>query len=83
MTLFAASVAAIVLLVALAWGLGFRGRPRLADENEARALADAALYGFRAETVVIDPGAGGATLTGAGRRVRIDALGDRWVVREA
>lgn len=83
MTLFAASVAAIVLLVVLAWGLGFRKSPRLANENEARALADAALYGFRADTVTLDPDAGGATLTAKGRRVRIDALGDRWVVHDA
>lgn len=83
MTLFAASIAAIALLVALAWGLGFRKSPRLADENEARALADAALYGFHADEVTLDPDAGGATLTGMGRRVRIVALGDRWVVRDA
>lgn len=81
--LFAASIAAIALLVALAWGLGFRASPRLAGESEARAVADAALYGFRADAVVLDADAGGATLTGEGRRVRIDALGDRWVVRDA
>lgn len=81
--LFAASLAGVALLVGLAWGLGFRGSPQLADEGEARALADAALYGFRAEAVTLDPDRGGATLTGEGRRVRIEALGDRWVVREA
>jgi hypothetical protein len=82
LTLFAASIAAIVLLVALAWGLGFRTRPRLADEAEARAIADAALYGFDAETVALDPDNSGACLHDAdGREVRIDAFGDRWVVR--
>lgn len=83
MTLFAASVAAIAGLVGLAWLLGFRTAPRLADEAEARAVADAALYGFHADTVTLDPDRGGATLAGSGRRVRIAALGDRWVVREA
>ena len=83
MIVFAASVAAIALLVGLAWGLGFRTRPRLTDEDEARTVADAALYGFRAETVALDADHGGATLDGGGRRVRISALGDRWVVRDA
>lgn len=81
--LFAASLAGVALLVALAWGLGFRGRPRLADEGEARAVADLALYGFRADAVTLDADNRGATLTGEGRCVRIDALGDRWVVHEA
>ena len=83
MTVFAASVAAIALLVGLAWLLGFRTTPRLADEAEARALADAALYGFAADAVRLDDDRRGATLDGGGRRVRIDALGDRWVVHEA
>ncbi len=83
MTLFLASLAAIALLVALCWVLGFRGTPVLADAAAAERIADAALTGFRAAEVALAAGGHGALLKGRdGRLVAVRPVGDRWLVRE-
>lgn len=80
--LFAGSLFAIGVLVALCWALGFRADPRLADAAAAERLADQALTGFHASEVALDRGRRAALLRGHdGRLVLVRPMGDRWLVR--
>ena len=79
--IYAASLAAILLLTGLAWMLGFRGRPRLA-EADAVAEAEARLAGFRAAEVVLATGGDGAILRGMDGSVGLLLpLADGWIAR--
>ncbi len=60
------SILGIVMLVGLAYLLGFRKNPDL-DDASARALAEDALPGFVAAASDVDPAARTATVTGARR----------------
>lgn len=79
---FAGSLGAVLLLVFIAWRLRLGGEPRIADEAEARELADNALCGFEAETVALDRAGRGALLRDrAGRVVLLAPHGNRFVGR--
>lgn len=76
------ALVASAAVVALAWLLGFRRTPRLADAAEAERVADEALTGFVARAVTLDREGRAALLDGNdGRTVLVRAAGDRWVVR--
>ena len=51
---FAASLAAIIVLVAITYGLGFRTGATLSDEAEARELFRLAPGGFEPEDIILD-----------------------------
>lgn len=79
---FAGSVLAVLLLVLVAWRLRLGGEPRIADETEARELADHALCGFDAVEVALDLAGRGALLRDAdGRMVLLAPHGNRFVGR--
>ncbi len=81
MTQILISVGGIAVTVALAWLLGFRRTPVLADADSAQRLAAEMLHGFRPVTATLDSGGRAARVTGSdGRVATIRALGDRWVV---
>ena len=75
------SIVGIVMLVGLAFLLGFRRNPEL-DDDRARSLAEAALPGFVACRTNVDPAARTATVIGRdGRVATVRPHGDRWIVR--
>ena len=78
------SVGGIVLTVLLAWLLGFRRDPVIADAAEAQRIAAETLHGFRPVEASVEPGGRAAQVRGSDGRVAvIRPLGDRWVVRLA
>jgi hypothetical protein len=79
---FAGSIAAVLLLVVVAWRLRLGGEARIADEAEARVLADDTLCGFEAESVALDRAGRGALLRdAAGRIMLLSVHGNRFVGR--
>jgi hypothetical protein len=75
------SIVGIIALVGLARVLGFAKNPAL-DIDTARAVVEAALPGFIAETAEVEPRTRTATVTAHdGRTARVVPHGDRWVVR--
>ena len=79
---FAGSIAAVLLLVAVAWRLRLGGEATIADEADARALADDTLCGFEAEAVALDRAGHGALLRDAEGRIMLLSLhGNRFVGR--
>jgi len=65
------SIAAVLLLAAIAWKLGLGGDVRLRDEAEARRLGQAAIWGFDAVEVALDRAGIGALLRDAQGRVML------------
>lgn len=79
---FAGSLAAVAMLVLVAWRLRLGGEARISNEAEARELADDALCGFEPETVALDRAGHGALLCdAAGRIVLLAPHGSRFVGR--
>lgn len=79
---FAGSIAAVTLLVLLAWKWGFAGAPELSGEEEARALADEVPGGFAATAVALDRTGNGALLRDeAGRMVLVAPAGAHFIAR--
>ena len=79
---FAGSLAAVAILVFLAWKWGFAGLPELRDEEEARALADEVPGGFIAIAVTLDVSHHGALLRDeAGRVVLLVPAGAHFIAR--
>lgn len=68
---FAGSLAAVLLLVFLAWRLRLGGEPEIADEAEARELADNALCGFEAAEIALDRAGRGALLRDDNGRIMV------------
>ncbi len=68
---FAGSLAAVAVMVALAWRFGFSGAPKLADEAEARAIAEGLHGGFAATHVALDRQGHGALLRDASGRIAL------------
>lgn len=66
---FAGSLAGIALLVLAAKALGLGRGAQIADEAEARELADNAICGFDAATVILDTNGQGALLDDAQGRI--------------
>jgi hypothetical protein len=78
---FAGSLAAVLALVVVAWRLR-SGEATIADEAEARELADNALCGFDAESVALDRAGRGALLRDrAGRIMLLAPHGNRFIGR--
>jgi hypothetical protein len=76
-----ASLAAILLLTALAWAMGFRTDPTL-DDAGARAEAEGRLAGFRAGDVALAQGGRGAIVRGLdGSLALLLPLADGWIAR--
>ena len=79
---FAGSLAAILMLAAIAWKLRLGGDARLHDADQARALAEDALCGFDAVEIAIDRAGMAALLRdGAGRVMLIRRHGAHWAAR--
>jgi hypothetical protein len=79
---FAGSLAAVAMLVLVAWRLKLGGEARIADEAEARELADNALCGFAPEAIALDRAGRGALLRDvAGRIMLLAPHGNRFVGR--
>lgn len=79
---FAGSLAAILLLAWLARRLALGGDQRLRDADDARRLAEEALYGFEADDIVLDRAGIGALLRDAdGRVMLVRRHGARWAAR--
>lgn len=77
------SLIAIVALVAIARGLGLGGDVRIAGEDEVRALAEDAIFGFDATDVALDRARIGALVrNAAGRVLLIRRHGARFAARE-
>ena len=79
---FAASLAAIIVLVAITYGLGFRTGATLSDEAEARELFRLAPGGFEPEDIILD--ANRTCALARDRESRLALLlphGSRFVVR--
>lgn len=78
----AGSLAAVLFLVFFAWKLRLGGSAQIADEAEARELADNAVCGFEAEAVALDRSSHGALLRdSAGRIMLLAPHGNRFVAR--
>lgn len=78
----AGSLAAILLLAALARWLGLGGDVRIRDEAHARQLANEAVYGFEPVAVALDRAGIGALLRDAsGRQMLLRRHGAMWVGR--
>lgn len=74
----------VVLLVLVARAFGFARRPLIADAEDARRIAAAALPGFRPAEAAIAADARAALVAGSdGSVALLTPLGDRWVVRLA
>ncbi len=74
----------VVLLVLVARAFGFARRPLLADADDARRIAAAALHGFRPAEAALAADARAALVAGTdGAVALVLPLGDRWVVRLA
>ncbi len=79
---FAGSLAAVLLLVFVAWRLGFGDEPEVADKAEARELADNALCGFEAAEIALDRAGRGALLRdGNGRIMLLAPHGNHFIGR--
>ena len=79
---FAGSLAAILVLAAIAWKLGLGGDARIRDEAHLRELVDEALCGFEAREIAIDPdGAAALASDGDGRVMLIRRHGARFAAR--
>jgi hypothetical protein len=77
---FAASLAAVTLLVAVVHLAGFSRPARLADEQEARELARLAPGGFVAQRIALDQNGHGAIIAdAAGRLLLLRAHGGQFV----
>lgn len=66
---FLGSLAAILMLAAIAWRLRLGPEPRLDDENAARQAADEAVSGFKPVEIGLDREGRGALLSDAGGRI--------------
>ncbi len=76
------SLAAILLLAAIAWWLKLGGDVRIRSEEDARALADAAVCGFKPVDIALDRAGIGALLRDAeGRQMLIRRNGAHFVGR--
>lgn len=69
--IFLGSLGAILLLATLAHRLGLGGDARIRSEEEARALAEEAIFGFEPVDVVIDRAGMGALLRDGDGRVMV------------
>lgn len=79
---FAGSLAAVILLILVAWRLRLGGEAEIIDEAEARELADNASCGFEAAEIAIDRGGRGALLRDGSWRIMLLAPhGNRFVGR--
>lgn len=79
---FAGSLAAVAFLVLMARRLRLGGEPEIADESEARELADNALCGFEATEIALDRKGRGALLRdGRGRIMLLAPHGSRFIAR--
>lgn len=79
----AASLAAILVLAALAWALRLGREDRIRSPEEAAAAAEAALAGFEARNAVLGADGAGALAIGAdGRLAAVKRHGARAAVRE-
>ncbi|WP_419808925.1 hypothetical protein [Sphingomonas sp.] len=77
------SLAAILILAAIAWALRLGRDARIASPEEAAAAAEAALAGFAAADVVVGADGAGALAVGEdGRLAAIKRHGARAAVRE-
>jgi hypothetical protein len=77
-----ASAVAVLALVAIAWGLGFRKAARLKSEDEARALVAEEAPGATVRSMLLDKqGAAALAQLADDRLVVIRAMGDRFTVR--
>ena len=71
LVVFAGSLAGVAVLILFAWLLGLGRGARIADENEARELADNALVGFEAVEIALDAQGCGALLADADGRIML------------
>jgi hypothetical protein len=79
---FAGSLGAVLLLIFVARRLRLGGEAKIADEADARDLADNAVCGFEAEAVALDRSGRGALLRDrAGRILLLAPHGNRFVGR--
>ena len=79
---FAGSLAAILLLAAIAWKLRLGGDARLRDADQARALAEDALCGFDAVEIAIDRAGMAALLRDdQGQIMLLRRHGTHWAAR--
>jgi len=79
---FAGSLAAVLLLIFVAWRLRLGGEPQIADEAEARELADNTLCGFDATELALDRAHRGALLRDeTGRIMLLAPHGNQFVGR--
>jgi len=76
------SLFGIVTIVLLAWAMGFKRDPALADGEAAARLAADAVHGFAPAEAVVAAGGRAALVAGRdGRVALVRPFGDRWVVR--
>jgi hypothetical protein len=79
---FAGSLAAVLFLVFVAWRLRLGGEPQIADEAEARELADDTLCRFNATELTLDRARRGALLRNeTGHIMLLAPHGNRFVGR--
>lgn len=79
---FAGSLAAILVLAAIAWKLGLGGDARIRDEAHLRDLVDEALCGFEAREIAINPdGVAALASDGDGRVMIIRRHGAHFAAR--
>ena len=77
-----ASLAAVLLMAGISWWMKLGGDVRIHDEDQARALADQAVCGFKPATVTIDRAGIGALLKDAnGRQMLLRRNGAHFVGR--
>ena len=77
------SLVAILVLFWIACKLGLGGDPRILGEEQARALADAAICGFDAQALAIDrAGIGALVRDGDGRVLLIRRHGSNFAARQ-
>jgi hypothetical protein len=68
---FGGSLLAVGLLILAGWKMGLGGDPRIRSEDQARALADAALCGFSPTMIGLDRAGIAALLRDASGRVML------------
>lgn len=79
--MLAVSVLAVLILIGVAWAMGFRASPTL-DEDSARQEAEGRLAGFRAADVALARNGRGAILRGLdGSFALLLPFGDGWLSR--
>lgn len=71
LVVFAGSLAGVAVLILIAWALGLGRGARIADEGEARELADNAIVGFEPVEIAIDAQGRGALLADAEGRIML------------